>query len=135
MGHLCSIVVEPAVKKDVGQDKLDEDKEHIEHFTPNKAKEVDAVLVVNIPTKELNQGLLFFFLVFYNPGSCTLAKKLHEAALHHEPEEARQVEQPRPHDQVQRHPLVVGVVHNGGSVLVPFFMGDSGQILEKVLYS
>ena len=88
-GHLWSIVVEPAVKEFVGQEPLDEDKEHIKDFTSDEAKKVDAVFVVNIPTKELNKGLLLLLLVFYDPGGGALSKELHESALHHEPEEAR----------------------------------------------
>ena len=47
-----------------------------------------------------------------------LAKELHEPPLHHDPEHAGQVEEERQEDEVQRHPLVVGVVHDGGGVHV-----------------
>ena len=47
-----------------------------------------------------------------------LAKELHEPPLHHDPEHAGKVEEERQEDEVQRHPLVVGVVHDGGGVHV-----------------
>ena len=52
------------------------------------------------------------------PCCCPLAEELHEAALHAEPEHARQVEHEGHEDEVERHPLVVGVVHDRVHTLV-----------------
>ena len=48
----------------------------------------------------------------YRPGGGSLAKELHEAPLHHEPEASRHVEYDGEEDEVKRHPLVVGVIHD-----------------------
>ena len=76
------------------------------------------LLVMNILEEEWHQLVSLLLLVLYEPGCCSLAKELHEAPLHHDPEHPGQVEQDGQKQEVQRHPLVIGVVHNGGGVHV-----------------
>ena len=47
-----------------------------------------------------------------SPCSSPLAEELHEATLDIEPPHAGEVEQEGHEDQVEGHPLVVGVVHD-----------------------
>ena len=76
------------------------------------------LLVMNILEEERHQFVSLLLLVLYEPGCCSLAKELHEAALHHDPEHPGKVEQDGQEQEVERHPLVVGVVHYGGGVHV-----------------
>ena len=48
-----------------------------------------------------------------SPCGCSFAEKLHESALDVEPPHAGEVEQEGHEDQVEGHPLVVRVVHDG----------------------
>ena len=66
------------------------------------------------PTDQHLQCCVNVSLTAYHnwPGGGSLAKELHEAALHHEPEASRHVEDDGEEDEVKWHPLVVGVIHD-----------------------
>ena len=76
------------------------------------------LLVMNILEEERHQFVSLLLLVLYEPGCCSLAKELHEAALYHEPGEPREVEHHGQEHEVERHPLVVRVVDHGNFVLI-----------------
>ena len=79
---------------------------------------LEVLLVMNILKEERHQFVSLLLLVLDEPCCCSLAKELHESALHHDPEHPGQVEQDGEEQEVERHPLVVGVVHYGGGVHV-----------------
>ena len=81
-------------------------------------KVTSVLLVMNILEEERHQFVSLLLLVLNEPCCCSLAKELHEAPLHHDPEHPGQVEQDGEEQEVERHPLVVGVVHYGGRVHV-----------------
>ena len=66
------------------------------------------------PTDQHLQCCVNVSLTAYHnwPGGGSLAEKLHEPALHHEPEASRHVEDDGEEDEVKWHPLVVGVIHD-----------------------
>ena len=76
---------------------------------------------------------MFSKVRFHNCKPCggSLAKELHEPPLHHHPAEAGQVEQNCQEYEIERNPLVVGVVHYGGSVHVPLLYSDISIVLEQ----
>ena len=74
-------------------------------------------LILNIFVEEGNQKISLLIGIINVTSCCSLAKKLHEAALHHEPDEPGQVEDQGQEHQVDWHPLVVRVVHYGHLVL------------------
>ena len=63
-----------------------------------------------ITLAHLNQFIPFLFWILNDPAGGALAKKLHESTFHDQPETPWHVEVNRQHDQVDWHPLVVGVV-------------------------
>jgi hypothetical protein len=73
---------------------------------------------VNILAEKLNQFVSLFFLVLNISGSCSFSKEFHEAALHHDPEHPWQVKDHSHEYEVERDPLVVGIVHYCGSLHV-----------------
>ena len=68
---------------------------------------------MDILPEEIHQDILLLLLILHEAGGGPLAEELHEASLHDEPAHARQVEEEGEDDEVERHPLVVGVVHHG----------------------
>ena len=86
------------------------------------------ILVVDILPEEIHQNILLLLLILHEAGGGALAEELHEAALHDEPAHARQVEEECEDDEVERHPLVVGVVHDGDAVLLPLLQRDAPEL-------
>ena len=82
---------------------------------------------MNIFTKEIHEDIFLFLLILYKSCGGALTKELHEAPLHDEPEHPGQVEDEGKDDEVERDPLVVRVVHNGGSVLIPIFVCNTTE--------
>ena len=102
------------MEEHVGQAELNEDNDPVERLHTDEAPEVDVVLVVDVLAEEGDKGIPLLLLVLYEPGGGALPEELHEAALHDEPEHPGEVEEEGEDHQVERHPLVVGVVHDGG---------------------
>ena len=69
-------------------------------------------LVMNISAEKLDKLLPLLVLILDEPGGGPLPEELHEPALHLEPDVAREIEEEGKEGEVQRHPLVVGVVHD-----------------------
>ena len=133
------------VQEHVGQPELDEDYQPVGGLHCNKPEEVDVVpdwdwdikhilmkykvlLVVDILPEEIHQNILLLLLILHEAGGGPLAEELHEAALHDEPAHAGQVEEECEDDEVERHPLVVGVVHDGDAVLLPLLQRDAPEL-------
>ena len=76
------------------------------------------LLVLNIYIEKFHEKIPLFVCVFNIPRCCSFPEELHEAALHHEPGEPREVEHQGQEHEVERHPLVVRVVDHGNFVLV-----------------
>ena len=76
------------------------------------------LLVLNIYIEKFDKKIPLFVCVFNIPRCCSFPEELHEAALHHDPEHPGKVEQDGQEQEVERNPLVVGVVHYGGGVHV-----------------
>ena len=73
---------------------------------------------MNIFAEELDQLVFLLLLVLDEPGGGPLPEELHEPPLHHDPEHPGQVEDHSHEYEVERHPLVVRVVHDGGGLHV-----------------
>ena len=63
-------------------------------------------------------SFLFGFWNLHSPCGCSLAKKLHEASLHHQPKHTRKVEQKPQKYEIERHPLVVRIIDDGVGVII-----------------
>ena len=79
---------------------------------------------MNIFPEEIHQNVFLLLLILHKPGRSSLTKELHESSLHDEPTHAGQVEEKGEDDEVERDPLVVGVVHDGCLVAGPLLMTD-----------
>ena len=99
----------PVVEEDVSQTKLDEDDDPVACLHHDEAPEVDVVLVVHILCEKVHQDVLLFLLVLHEPGRGPLPEELHEAALHDQPAHAGEVEHEGEEDQVEWHPLHIGI--------------------------
>ena len=76
------------------------------------------LLVLNIYIEKFHEKISLFVCVFNISRCCPFPEELHEAALHHEPSQPRDVERHGQEQEVEGHPLVVGVVDHGNFVLV-----------------
>ena len=65
---------------------------------------------MNVTTEELDQLFSFLILVLDEPGCRPLPEELHQASLHLEPDVPREVEEEGEEGEIERDPLVVGVV-------------------------
>ena len=83
---------------------------------------------MDILPEEIHQDILLLLLILHEAGGGPLAEELHEASLHDEPAHAGQVEEEGEDDEVERHPLVVGVVHDGDAVLLPLLQRDAPEL-------
>ena len=104
------------------------------------------VCVLNISGKETNIKFKFPFIshpqfiasvygkearpsrhVMWSPCGSPLAQKLHDSPLHTEPEHSGKIEEEGHEDEVEGHPLVVGIVHDWApGVHVPGVHGAAG---------
>ena len=76
------------------------------------------LLVLNIYVEKFHEKISFFVRVLDMSRCCSFSEELHEAALHHQPGQPREVEHHGQEHQVERHPLVIRVVHHGHFVLI-----------------
>ena len=62
-----------------------------------------------------------------SPCGSPFAQKLHDSPLHTEPEHSWKIEEEGHEDEVEGHPLVIGVVHDGApGVHLPGVPGAAG---------
>ena len=90
---------------------MENDDDQVEDLATDEAAEIYIVFVVDVLQKEGNKAITLFLLVLDKPRSRSFSEELHQSALHHDPEHAREVEEDGEEDEVERNPLVVGVVH------------------------
>ena len=84
---------------------------------------------MDVLRKEVYKNIFLLLLILNKSCSCSFPKELHEPPLHHQPEQAGDVEENCQEHQVERHPLVVGIIYNRGSVLVPLMNTNTSQVL------
>ena len=120
-----SVVEIAIVEEAMCDEEMQEDEGDVEKLTKDKTKEICVVVVVNILPEEVDQLVPLLLVVLDDPRGGSLGEELHEPALHAEPDEAWHVEQDGPEYEVERDPLVVGVVDDGAgeAVLVPATAG------------
>ena len=73
-------------------------------------------LVLNILKEELDQQVTLLILVHNVPHCGSLPEELHQSALHDEPQHPREVEEDCEEDEIERNPLVIGVINHRDSV-------------------
>ena len=73
-------------------------------------------LVLNILKEELDQQVPLLILVHNVPDCGSFPEKFHQSALHNKPQHPRQVEENGQENQVERNPLVIGVINHRDSI-------------------
>ena len=86
---------------------------------------------MDVLQEEIHQFVPFLLLVLDKSGGGSFTKELHQTALHHDPEHPGEIEEERQEDQVERNPLVVRVIDNGGGVLVLVTTRTGSLVLSR----
>merc|ERR1719322_1609045 len=116
--HVESVEEVSVVKEPMCEQEMEEHYQQVQNLTEDEPTEINIVLVGNVLSEKCNQPLFLLLLILNEPCSGSLAKELHEPALHTEPAESRTIEQERVEYQIQGNPLVIRVVDDGRHIHV-----------------
>lgn len=98
------------LQKLVRDEKLTDNDDKVEELAAKENQGVAIVFVLQVVSEGSDQDLKLFVGILNDSFSPALGQKLHEAALHQQPEHARYVEQEGLKDEKNGHPLVIAVV-------------------------